>query len=322
MSLFSEENGSRNDLQGLKIIKIEIATKRVKQEYIRAIIPGKEGETFEDEDIENIRHRLNRMKFFKKIDITVEKDQNQNGVILNIKLEDGWFIFPLPFISAGGGGTNGSLMLVERNIFKRAESIFLFGGGNRDGGFGSAAFQLDLFSLSGNYAQRKFTEWAYTDGGFNSAGRFRSSRSEDNPEKFGAIQNQYEKNVEETGFQFRFPLNSSMSGTMGLSSQKISYTNLTAGVLPSDQGNINSINIGFNLQASNSKNMGRFMDSSFSFQDFGAVFGFGMADLNERIKPLSQIQTNTNIEFSVSESNRLLGSDFNFTKINLSQPFD
>ncbi len=57
------------------------------------------------------------------------------------------------------------------------------------------------------------------------------------------------------------------------------------------------------------------MESSFSFQDFGAIFGFGMADLTERIKPLDRNQTQANAEFSVSESDRSLGSDLSFTKL-------
>jgi len=88
--------------------------------------------------------------------------------------------FLLAFYSGGGGGSNGSLMLVERNIFRNAETVYLFRQCQSNGEFGLAGFQLDHLNFSFNYGRRSFTEWNYIDGGYNTAGRFRSSSDEIN----------------------------------------------------------------------------------------------------------------------------------------------
>lgn len=313
--IYAENVDLQKDLQGLKITEIRIKTRRIKETIVRKIIVVKEGDIFNSDTIEKIRLELNRLKFFKKIDIAMEKDQAQNEAKILLDLEDGWFIFPLPFFSSGGGGSNGSLILVERNIFKRAESIFLFGGGNSDGGFGSVGFQIDRFSMSVNYGERSFTEWGYADSAFNTSGRFRSSRAEDNPEKYGAIQNQYEKKVEGEGFQMRVPLPKNIDGMFGFSSQKVSYTNPEIGILPSDQGQVNFLTAGVNIPVLKS-NYGSYSDSPFSLQDFGAVFKFGMADLSQRIHQLPGIQKNISVDLSILVADKSFDSDVNFTTLN------
>jgi len=311
--VFGSEPVPKDDLEGLKITHILITTQRIKEEVIRKKIPVKEGDAFSLEAIQQIRQRLNEMRFFKKVEVSFEKDPSQNGVQINIHLEEGWFLIPLPFYTGGGGGSYGSLMLIERNIFKRAESVFFFGGGNQDGGFGSVGFQLNKFLLSANYGNRTSTEWGYADRGFNSGGRFRSSRSESSPEKFGTIQNQYDRNTEEKSLQTRFPLTEKMGGFFGVSSQIIGYKNLALGSLPTDQGTVNSVSTGFSFST---RRPDRVTNASFSFQDLGAVFGFGLADLSERIKPLPGVQTFSNADIFVTDSDRAYGSDFNFTKAN------
>ena len=309
--LRSEDQASFPGLAGLPISKINIHTRRVDEGYVRKIIRLKEGDVFRSEDIEKVRENLYALKFFKKVEIAASKDASSNGVILNLELEDGWYLLPLPLIIGGGGGINASLLLTERNVFKRAESAFLFGGGNRDGGFGSAGYQFDRFAISGGYAKRSFTEWAYADGAFNAAGRLRASGSQSSAEKLGPIQNQYDKTVEEENFQFRYPVSRRLGGSLGFSSQNIGYGGLAAGVLPFDGGIVNSVSAGLSLWLSR-QSVHRSMEAS---HDLGAIFGFGMADLTERIQPLSRIQTQTSADLSFSESARAIGSDFDFTKL-------
>ncbi len=313
---YSAPINSTSELIGLKISSIQIVTTRVDDDVVRARIRVQEGDRFESGTLDDIRLRLNQARLFKKVTVSAEKNAAGNGVIVYINLWDGWFIVPFPFITSGDGGLNASLLLVERNYFRKAESISMFGGGNRDGAFGSVNVQLPAFSVIGRISKRDVLVWSYADGGFNTTGRFRSSRSEDNPERFGAIANQYKRKIQESGFEFRRSIFRGFSGALGFSAQRNDYEELALGALPADSGNANALTAGVNWRIGSRRDAGM-TEAGFSFGDLGAMFGFGMADLEERIKPLASRSSQLLLDWGVEQSDRSVGSDFNFTKISL-----
>lgn len=301
-------------LIGLEIKSIGIITTRVNEDVVRDMIRVHEGDKYSATTLEDIRGRLSQARLFKKITITAARSASGDGVDINLNLWDGWFLVPFPFFISGGGGASVSLLLVERNYFRRAESVSVFAGGNSDGGFGSVNFQLASYSVAARYSQRDALVWSYADGGFNTIGRFRSSRSEDEPERFGAIASEYHRRIVERGLEIKRPVYKGVTASLGFTSQRNDYGDLARGAFPADFGSANGITAGLTYRLGGRRAVGMF-EPGFSFSDFGAIFGFGMADLDERIKPLSSRASQVQIEWGMEQMDRSLGSDFNYTKM-------
>lgn len=308
---------SMTALIGLPITELRIVTTRVSEDVVRTMIRVGEGDKFEEHTLQDIRARLAQSTLFKKISVNASSDAAGNGVRVNLDLWDGWFLIPFPFVTSGGGGLNASLLLVERNFFKRAETISAFMGGNEDGASGSANVQLPSVTVNARLARRSIFVWNYADGAFNTTGRFRSSRAEDEPQRFGAIANQYTRKIEEFGFEIRKTFFRKIGTSLGFSTQKNDYRELVAGGFPADAGLANAMTFGLNYRLGTRRAAGM-LEPGFSFSDFGAIFGFGLADIEERLKPLARRSYQVMFDWGVEQSDRSVGSDFNYTKMHLS----
>ncbi len=311
---------SMTALIGLKISNIRIITTRVNEDVVRDMLRVQEGDVYKAETLDAIRARLDQSRLFRKITVVASRSASADGagggVDIDLNLWDGWFWVPFPFIMSGGGGLNMSLLLIERNYFRRAETASLFVGGNRDGEFGSASLQIASYNLSARHARRETRVWNYADGGFNTSGRFRSSHDESEPERFGAIQNEYHRMLREGGLDIRRPIYRGLLGSLGFAFQRNDYGELARGALPADTGSANGMTAGLSYVFRGRRSLGYF-EPGFSFSEFGSIFGMGLADLDRRIQRLPARAAQLELDWNMEQMDRAFGSDFNYTKMSV-----
>jgi hypothetical protein len=246
------------------------------------------------------------MKLFKSVAIQSRYDASLGGVDVAIEAKDGWFILPLPFYAGGGGGNRMSLMLMERNFFRRAESIFAFTSFNSEGWRTMGGASVFGWSWVGSYQKRDFIERSYADGGVNAASASRASSDEKDPERLGVIDNSYSKRIEgwSLGSSYR-PVNRLRTG-LSFESERVGYANGLS-IVPGDSGAQNRLtaDLAFGQDA-----RGRGEGSS---EIFGALFGLGLADVDERIRSIPLVHR-WGGDVAVSQGVKFLGSDFEFTR--------
>ncbi len=77
-----------------EIIKeIKISGNRVKESIIRKELTFKEGDMFNQENIEKSKENLFRLELFKSLEIKKEWVEELNGIRITINVKDGWFIW-------------------------------------------------------------------------------------------------------------------------------------------------------------------------------------------------------------------------------------
>jgi len=293
-----------DELEGRPITRVTLEGSRVSRAALEPRIAFREGQPFRREDADRTRSALHDMRLFKSVDIDAHPDGGSGGVEVAIKAVDGWFLLPIPLLAGGGGGGRATLILVERNFFRRAESILATATFNEDGHRLSAGGSVDRLSLNASVQRRDFTERAYADGLYNASGYFRSSDEED-PLRFGPIRASYEKEERGGSMTGGWVLSRQVRTTMGATWTRIGYP--LDGVVPSDAGRQNALELG--ISAGTARSLDEFTEI------FGAIFGLGMADMDERLKPLVRRRTMFGADFSLTQGSGFVGSDFSYTRL-------
>jgi len=122
-----------------------------------------------------------------------------NGVRITIYANDGWFILPIPFAAENHMG----LTVIEQNAFRNNERIILFSGFQEGEFAGMAGIFLANYSLMLGLSRQTFTEYTYKDGGYNARNFGRMAFGE-NPDRFGEISNQYDKELRQSRLSVGF----------------------------------------------------------------------------------------------------------------------
>ncbi|MEW6558485.1 MAG: POTRA domain-containing protein, partial [Elusimicrobiota bacterium] len=261
------------------IKEIKITGNRVKESIIRKALVFKEGDILNQEDIEKSKKNLFRLKLFKSLEIKKEWVEESNGIRIIINVEDGWFIAPMPMIMQGGERSLG-LMLMEQNIFRNAENIMLMGINQQAGLSGMANINLyNCFSFSFSGLRFSTEEYLYKDGAYNAKQFIKDNEGKfiEDPEEYGEINNQYEKELYQLNLSIGLPLSKKMGCSVSYISNNIKYSNALVS-LPADNGKINSLllSVGFGERDPEEE----FLKGDIT-SGIGRIFGLGMAEIKD-----------------------------------------
>lgn len=293
---------AQDQREGKPVGKISISGSRISVSTLLGKIPLQANEPWTAQKESQTRQTLYDQKVFKKIEINSVYVPQKDAVDVDIVAQDGWFLFPLPFYGSNKGGQRLSLMLLEGNYFRHAENIFVIGSISPDTNMVSLGGSLHDWFLYTSYKYTDIIERQYSDGGYNSGSFYTTGDQGTGP---FPTQRSYTKRLEGPSLVLARDIGSGFSLAGEFSSQRSRYFD---GNPPpeAEEGMHNAA--GLKLAYKTGRDMGR---GNFA-QSFGAIFGMGMADLQERIKTLPRPLYGFLAEAGASAAGRALGSDYSY----------
>jgi hypothetical protein len=255
--------------------RIEFIGNRTDERILRRRLPFSEGRVLPPDGLDRARRALSDMRLFKQIYVSSAPAEG-GGALVTVAVDDGWYLIPFPFYASGSGGGRGGMVLAERNIFRRAESLtaagFSGGGGERE----SAAAACEGWVVQASKSRRRFDERVYADGGFTSTAGLRRPSDEANPSHYGTVLFEDERRSNEGRLAVSFPL-PGLRGTIGWEPARIRQAVPAGGSDVTQEERVGQAVLGLRAGA----------EARESFQgDLGNLLGFGLADLGDRLKPL------------------------------------
>jgi len=299
----SAENGPGESI----ITKIEITGNRIDDSIIRKNLVFKEGDTVNEIKIEKSRVNLLALGVFRSLEIRKEKDESAGGVKMIIDARDGWYFLPVPMFGSRGGVRYFGGALLEQNAFRSGERLSAFAGFQDSVSQYSLSAKTGKLSFSGAVERRSYTEYQYQDGAYNS--QIITDRNIGSLEDLGKVVNSYNEDQTVLRLSAGVPLSEKLRGTASLSFNDIQYANALVSA-PGDTGRINVLHLGVQY--------GRNWPGTDIAATVGRLFGLGMADLQEKIKPLPQTIIDYDCQASVEGASKTFGSDAQFGKVALS----
>ncbi|MFI5363262.1 MAG: hypothetical protein ACHQ49_14945 [Elusimicrobiota bacterium] len=310
-------------LEGRLISKVVVTDNRTALSVLSPRIALKEGRPFHQSDVERTRRGLYAMRLFKRVEIESKLDAN-GGVDVAIVAQDGWYVLPLPFVFSGGGGSGASLMVMERNYFGRAESIYAGESFNSAGSSTRLGGGYLRWSGGASYGHYSYTQYGYSNGSFNTENFLESSRNLNNPSQYGAVVSSFNRSVQSGSASVQYALTSHWRAGLGFTESLVSYSQQN-GFAPNDAGHQNWVEGRLGWSALVLGERGDFGLSALptpwnnggaAMTDMvGSIFGLGLADVGERIRPLSATRLRLGGEATVDAAGAATGSDFDFTKL-------
>ena len=295
--------------ENVQINKISFIGNRASESTLRAIIPIKEGEELTQQTLEETYNSLYSMKLFKSVAISTSA-AGEGLVDVQITAKDGWYLFPLPFAVSGQSGGSAGLLLVSRNVFRKAESVSIFGTTGGTGGAASVFLEKNDRSIGIFHSERSAEEGFYTDGGYSSAQNMRKSDNSDFFSKYGTLACLYKRRQQTNSIFTGFPLlrrgnMPALNGRLSYTGEKNTYNNSQQEL----RGGGRTSRISFEINAGGP---GEKMD------DLGVIFGMGLADMDKRLHRRTKTENRWGGALSVSNAGAWTGSDYAFSKAALS----
>ena len=309
-------------LEGLIISRVIVAGNRTDLSVLESRIALKEGRPFHQGDLEWTRRGLYAMRLFKRVEIEPRLNAS-GGVDVSILAEDGWYVLPLPFVFAGGGGSGASLMLMERNYFRRAESIYAAESVNSAGESTRVGGSYERWSGGASYGRYSYTQYGYSNGSFNTESFLESSKNLNNPSQYGVVVSSFDRTVQSGSVSAQYALSPRWRAGLGFTESLVGYSQ-QSGFAPNDAGRQNWVEGRLGWSGLVRGERGDFGLSAVptpwstgggAMTDLvGSIFGLGLADVGERIRPLSAARLRLGAEATADVANSAMGSDFDFTK--------
>ncbi len=262
----------------VRIVSISFHGNRTDESVLRNRLPVKEGDALRPWSLAAVRRSLYGLRLFK--DVEVSSEAVSGGAGINVRLKDGDYLIPVPMLGGGSGGRRAGLALFSRNLFRKAESLTAAGFSGDNGGSLMFMGALEGWSAQAFYSRGSGEEFHYADGAYTSASMFRKTSDANAVAKFGAVADSYSRTSTRASFALGFPLSPAsrdggLTGRVGWQPGKTAYGDVTAGGSPSG-GRDGQVFAELRAGA----RAGTFADG------IGALLGFGLADLGERLKPL------------------------------------
>jgi hypothetical protein len=255
--------------------RIEFVGNRTDEWILRRRLPFSEGQTLPPDGLDRARRALSDMRLFKQVFVSSAPAEG-GGALVTVALDDGWYLIPFPFYASGSGGGRGGMVLAERNIFRRAESLTAAGFSGGGGEHESAAAACEGWSLQVSRSRRRFEERVYSDGGFTSTAGLRRPSDESDPSRAGTVLFEGERKSDEGRIAVSFPL-PGLRGTAGWEPARIRQAVPAGGSAATREERVGQAVLGLRAGAEAREN---FMG------DLGNLLGFGLAGLEDRLKPL------------------------------------
>lgn len=288
------------------IERITFSGNRTQEKLLRKRLLFSEGGRLSPSSLKDAQTALWDMQHFKRVEVSSSALPG-GGAAVEISVEDGWYLLPLPFLSGGSGGRRGGLMLFSRNIFRQAESAMasFFSG---DGGSSSALYlRREGLFLGAALRRRAVTEREYADGAFSSGPGYGDPADERDPSRYGSVYRSYHKRLETAAIAAGAPLTRGGPGRPGLSaelgweSSRLEYS-AASPTAPAGAGRMG--------QAHVSLRTGR--GEAGQAEAVGAIFGFGLADMERRLAPLPAAKFFSGSELAYYRGGAWTGSDLGY----------
>jgi hypothetical protein len=297
--LYAQDNFAYN---GKTIEQINITTQRIAPEIVKNKFIMHEGEVFFEENYDIARQSLHDMRVFKSIDFNLS--ENENGSIsINIDAKDGYYVFPLIF-GTGGSKSTFAAALIEANLFKAGEMVFLFGSFSSDGYIAMTGFGLSNNFFNIAFSGMKYTEYVYKNASYSTSGMFTAEPDED---KLGKPANKYDVKNNAFGLSWSRSFYEKVGITAGFSTAGIEYS---GDYTPNDKGTHNKIILGLRSY----KNMS---PGSGGGGGMGSMFGIGLSDIADKLADLQNSKLGYFAGLTYENGGDLTGSDFGISKTNL-----
>lgn len=257
-------------------------------------IPFREGDVIGRRELAKARAELLRMNQFKKVEIST-KDYDA-GAEVDITLKDGWYLLPFPVLAFGAGGERGGGLLEGRNLFNHAEALNL--AVVRGPAARRVAVAGEAEGWSGRVVsdKRAYTERLYADGAYSSVSGLGKPADEKDTARFPAVAGSYKKTVGEFLMAAEGPIAGRWSGEAGFQRSAVGYSEPQPAV-PPDSGKQGSVFLGV-----------KYGRRAFAPAGLGAILGFGLADLDERLKSLRRPRWTNTGEFRFLQGGRASAS--------------
>ncbi len=282
------------DYNGFTINEIEVSSNRIKPEVLKNYFPLKQGDSFSQEKYLHAQNELHDLRIAKNLDFTLIPKQN-NKLDISIKADDGYYVFPLFFIT-GGSNSAAGLALATGNLFKRGETLMFFGGAGQNGEMASIMLKEGKNIYNAFFSNMNFDQRFYKGGWINNTSVFNTG---DDEKDF--------KNPLSTFYTKKDVFNFTYARKAGyfLFSLTPQYEYiLYSADLPS--GNYNNITFAVKF----SKNIR-------SGANMGALFGYGLTDKEQSLKDLSAPILGYGAQVAYQNGGKWSGADFNISKLSL-----
>lgn len=280
------------DLEGYQIDKINITTTRINPVVAARKFKLKEGDIITKESYEKAQDELHNVRIFKKLDFeAVVKEDNK--VDINIKGQDGYFIFPL-FFFTGSGKNAAAISITEGNYFKQGETAFAFTAISKDGVTARAGLAIGDSFFSASFTKLNFEQRFYSDGWSSNYGVLSTA---DDKDKYG--QPLWTSKTKQLYSSFIYAYKMDIySFFIKPEFEKLYYDPQI------DNGKHHKITIGFSLS-----------DNMPKGSNMGAVFGFGLSDKAKALTDLAQVKYGYNANVFYTTGGDWIGADFEVQKL-------
>jgi len=291
----------------VRIERIVFHGNRTDEKLLRKHLPFSEGGRLTPSTLKEAQTGLWDMRQFKQVNVSSAAAADGNAEI-DITVQDGWYLLPFPFFSGGSGGGRGGVVLFSRNVFRQAESIMASGMSGRAGSSAAVTLQREGWSLGAAAITHSVTERRYSDGAFSSGSGFGSPPDSKHPSKYGTVTDSYDKRAGEAVFSAGVPLmhgpggRSGVSASFGWERADLNYSDPSP-TAPGDGGRQGQA---FVALRSGHDGAGGAADA------LGAIFGFGLADMERRLAPLPVHNFTTSSEVSYHKGAAWTGSAFDY----------
>ncbi|MBR4592947.1 MAG: hypothetical protein IKO35_07055, partial [Elusimicrobiaceae bacterium] len=255
----------------------------------------KPGEEFSQDRYEKAQENLHKLRVFKKLEFVQTEHAGLHDI--HIRAQDGYYIFPLAFIMGGSKNAAGA-SLAAGNLFKQAESLFLFGGGSKSGLTVRGGLLLGDHFITAAYTQLHFDQNFYTNHWFNTYDVF-STTDEDNHSNqlLRSIRSRQDKIT--LLYRYRF----SRTGQISLAPQ---YNRITYAHQQLDSGNHHQVTAALT-----------FAEDIRPDTNMGALAGYGLTDKAKSLQDLPQARQGYSGKLAYTQAGTWSGSDYTVSKLAL-----
>jgi hypothetical protein len=285
-----------------RIRRIVVLGNRVELAYLRRRLPFKEGDALGPESLQKARESLFSMGLFKKV-VVSSAPAGPGEADVSIFVRDGWYLIPFPFYTAGTGGNRGGAFISGRNIFRQNESFNIVGMGGKSGTRGMFGAQWEGWSTNLFFSRNESVLRNYDDGGASAGSESGAAPDAKDPAKFGQVRSEYTRRLAGAGFNVGIPIirgRRALSGEVGWDFQQVGYTAIQ-GLAPKGAGHHSKAHVSL-----------RTGPGGGGLGDLGAILGYGLADIEERLKPMARTRYDYNAGANLYGAAQATGSDFYF----------
>ena len=282
------------DYDGFIIDKIEVSSNRIKPQILKNRFALKQGETFSHKKYLRAQNELHDLRIAKNLDFTLTPQQG-NKLDISIKADDGYYVFPLFFIT-GGSSSAAGLALPTGNIFKRGETLMFFGGAGKNGEMASLMLKDGKNIYSAFFSNMNFDQRLYDGGRINNTSVFNTG--DDEKDFKNPLTSFYTKKD-----TFNFTYARKEGNFLFFLTPEYEYIRYS-GQAPS--GNYNNLTLGI-----------KFSKDIRSGTNMGALFGYGLTDKEQSLKDLAAPIFGYGAQVSYQNGGSWSGADFNISKLSL-----